>query len=90
MTDPTARETLVNRLFRIPARTTAIVLIAMIVVGLLLGGPVGGVLLVAAILVMAGMLALMWVDLQPVERMMRLSVIACVLALSIVRLVPAG
>lgn len=86
-TDATARETLVNRLFRIPAKASAAVLIALTVLGLALGGWAGAVLAGLVVLALLGMIALMWVDLQPVERMMRISVLVLLLAVVIVRTV---
>ncbi|MDO5629596.1 MAG: hypothetical protein Q4G43_14875 [Mobilicoccus sp.] len=85
-TDPTFREDLMNRLFRIPTRVTAIVLVAAIGVGLLLGGIVGWVLLGFAVLVLAGMLALLWPDIPNTERMLRLAVLLLVVALAAIRL----
>lgn len=89
MTDPTTRETLINHLFRVPAKVTAAVLVAAIVVGLVVGGPVGMVLLGAAILVLAGMLALMWPDIPATERLLRLAVLVLVTAAAVVRLTPS-
>lgn len=90
MTDPTTRETLINRLFRIPTKVTAVVLVAAIVIGLVVGGTLGAVLLGFAVLALAAMLALLWPDISPVERMLRLAVLVFVLAVSIVRLAPAA
>ena len=89
MTDPTTRETLINRLFRIPARTTALLLVGAIVLGLVVGGAVGAVLLGLAVLALAGMLVLLWPDIPATERMLRLAVLVFVLAVAVVRLTPS-
>lgn len=89
MTDPTTRETLVNRLFRIPTKVTTAVFVVAILVGLVVGGPVGWVLLGASVIAFTAMLALMWPDLSTVERMLRLAVLVFLVAVSVVRLVPA-
>ena len=90
MTDATFRETLINRLFRVPSKVSAGVLIAAILLGLLIGGPVGAVLLGLAVLVLLGMLVLLWPDIPPIERMMRLAIALVVAAVAVVRLVPPG
>lgn len=90
MTDASFREDLINRLFRVPSKVSAGVLIAAIVLGLVVGGPVGAVLLGLAILALLGMLALLWPDIPPVERMMRLALVLVVAAVAVVRLVPPG
>lgn len=85
-TDPTFREDLINRLFRIPTAATALVLVLAIVVGLLVGGVLGAILLTFACVALAGMLVLLWPSVPATERMLRLAVLLLVAALAVVRL----
>jgi len=89
VTDATFREDLINRLFRVPTAVSAGVLIGAIVLGLVVGGPIGAVLLGLAVVVLLGMLVLLWPDIPPVERMMRLAIALVVVAVAVVRIVPA-
>ena len=88
MTDPTFREDLINRLFRIPVRVSAAVLLAAMVLGLVVGGVLGGILLGAVLVVLTAMLVLLWPDVSPVERLMRLALLLLVVAATVVRLAP--
>jgi len=90
VTDPTFREDLINRLFRVPAKVSAGVLIVTIALGLIIGGMVGALLLGLAILALLGMLVLLWPDIPPAERMMRLAIALVVAAVAVVRIVPPG
>lgn len=86
MTDASFRDVLLNRLLRIPARVTAAVVLLLVFSGLLIAGPVGAVLLGAAVLVMSVMLALVWPAIPTTERMLRVAVLFLLVAVSIVRL----
>lgn len=86
--DATTRQTLTNRLLRIPTPVMAGTLLALLGVGLLLGGPVGGALLGLAVAMLALMLVLLWPAIPAAERMLRLAVLVLAAALAIVRLVP--
>lgn len=74
-------------LARQPPIVPVLVVFALVVLGGFLG-PWGAIPLGIVVLFLVWMLALSWPRLRPSERLMRLAVIALVLALTVVKVVP--
>ncbi|HET8600482.1 MAG TPA: DUF6703 family protein [Segeticoccus sp.] len=79
---------LLTRLSRLPRVVPFLSMLALLLVGAFLGGPVGVVLVAVAALFLAWLLYLAWPKLGGNERLMRLAVIALVVAVAVVQLVP--
>jgi hypothetical protein len=75
---------------RLPRAVPFLVLLALLVLGVVLGGPVGAVLVGLVALVVAWLLALAWPALTGVERLGRLAVLLLAVALCVVQAVPRG
>ena len=75
-------------LSRVPVAVQAGVLLGALAIGLWLGGPVGGGLVLAVAAVMIVAVAVGWRVLTVPERLLRVAVAVLVLALALVRLFP--
>jgi hypothetical protein len=75
-----------TRLATLPPWLPFLAMLVLILVGSWVGGAVGTVLIGLAALVVAWLLYLSWPRLTPPERMMRLAVLALVVAVAITRL----
>ncbi|WP_226346076.1 hypothetical protein [Agilicoccus flavus] len=71
-----------------PAWLPAAVVVTLLVVGLLLGGPVGAVVAGLGAVALTVVTALAWRRAEPGERLMRLAVLVLVVGLCLVRFVP--
>ena len=80
---------LLTRLAGLPRAVPFLALLALLVGGVLLGGPVGAVLIGLVALVVAWLLALAWPALTGVERLGRVAVLLLAVALCVVQ-VPRG
>jgi hypothetical protein len=76
------------RLSRLPRMVPFIVMLALIVAGLVIHGPVGFVLIMLGVLFLVWLLYLGWPALARVERLMRLAVVVLGSALAITQLFP--
>lgn len=81
-----ASDPLVQWLSRVPGAVVIGVLVLLLVVGLLLGGPIGVILIGLVALVHGWGIYLAWPRLSALERQMRLSVFMLVVALGVVSL----
>lgn len=79
-----------ERLARLPVWLPFLALLALILVGGFLGGPVGWVMVGLALLFVTWLLYLSWPRLTGVERVMRVAVLLLFLAVTVVQLVPRG
>jgi hypothetical protein len=79
---------LMTRLSRLPRLVPFLILIALLVGGMLIGGPTGFVLMAAAAVFVAWVLYLSWPALSSSERIMRLAVLLIAVALAVVQLFP--
>lgn len=66
----------------------ALGVLAALAIGMVVGGRVGMVLLIAGIAVLVFMLALGWRAMTVTERLLRIALLVFVIALTVVRLVP--
>jgi hypothetical protein len=80
---------LLTWLARLPRAVPFLVLLALLVGGILLGGPLGAVLVGLVALVVAWLLVLAWPALTGVERLGRVAVLLLAVALAVVQ-VPRG
>jgi len=67
-----------------------LVLLALVVAGVLVGGPLGAVLVGLVAVAVAWLLALAWPALTGVERLGRVAVLLLAVALAVVQLRPRG
>lgn len=81
---------LLRRVARLPRAVPFLVLLALLVAGVLLGGPLGAVLIGLVVLVVAWLLAVAWPALTGVERLGRVAVLLLAVALCAVQLRPRG
>lgn len=77
-----------TRASRLPRAVPFLVLLALLVGGLLLGGPVGAVLLAVVVLVVAWLLYLGWPRLTASERLGRTAVLLLAVALCLTTVFP--
>ena len=77
-----------TRLSRLPRLVPFLILIALLVGGMLIGGPTGFVLMAVAAVFVAWVLYLSWPALSSSERIMRLAVLLIAVALAVVQLFP--
>lgn len=75
-------------LVRLPSWVPFLAMLAFMVTGVLVGGPVGGALIVLVALVLAWLLYLSWPGIRSSERMVRLAVIVLAVGIAIVTIVP--
>ncbi|GAA1145175.1 DUF6703 family protein [Ornithinicoccus hortensis] len=78
----------VSALARLPQWVPSLVMIALILVGGFVAGPVGLVLVGLALLALLWLLYLSWPHLTPSMRLMRVAVLALVLAVLATRFIP--
>jgi hypothetical protein len=76
---------LMTKLSRLPKLLPFAILLTLLVVGVLLGGPVGFVLMALAALFVAWVLYLSWPILSSSERLMRSAVLLLAVAMTVVR-----
>ena len=81
---------LLTRVARLPRAVPFLVLLALLVAGVVVGGPLGAVLIGLVALVVAWLLALAWPALTGVERLGRVAVLLLAVALFAVQLRPRG
>jgi hypothetical protein len=81
---------LMTKLSNMPRAMPFFVLLALLVGGLLIGGPVGFVLMSLAAAFVGWVLYLSWPRLTGTERIMRLAVLMLAVAMAITRLSPDG
>jgi hypothetical protein len=81
---------LLARAARLPRAVPFLVLLALVVAGVLVGGPLGAVLVGLVALAVAWLLALAWPALTGVERLGRVAVLLLAVALAVVQLRPRG
>jgi hypothetical protein len=81
---------LLARVARLPRAVPFLVLLALLVAGVLISGPIGAVLIGLVVLVVAWMLVLAWPALSGVERLGRFAVLLLAVALCTVQLRPRG
>lgn len=85
-----ASRPLLERLATLPVWLPFLVLLLLVLGGGFLGGPVGWVMVVAALLFIFWLLYLSWPRLTGVERVMRLAVLAVFVAVATTQLFPRG
>ncbi len=78
------------RLSRVPRAVPFVVMLAIIVAGLFVSGPVGFVLIAVGVLFLVWLLYVGWPALSQSERLMRVAVIALGTALAVIQLFPHG
>jgi hypothetical protein len=81
---------LLARAARLPRAVPFLVLLALVVAGVLVGGPLGAVLVGLVALAVAWLLVLAWPALTGVERLGRIAVLLLAVALAVVQLRPRG
>ena len=81
---------LLTRVARLPRAVPFLVLLALLVAGVVVGGPLGAVLIGLVALVVAWLLVLAWPALTGVERLGRVAVLLLAVALCAVQLRPRG
>jgi hypothetical protein len=79
---------LMTKLSRLPRLVPFLILLALLVGGVLIGGPAGFVLMALAVAFVAWVLYLSWPALSSSERIMRLAVLLIAVALAVVQLFP--
>ena len=79
---------LMTRLSRLPRLVPSVALLALLVAGVLIGGPVGFVLMALAAMFVAWILYLSWPGLSTSERIMRFAVLLLAVAMAVVQLFP--
>lgn len=77
-----------TRLSRLPKLVPFLILLTLLVGGVLVGGPVGFVLMSVAALFVAWVLYLSWPRLTSSERVMRVAVLLLAVAMALVQLAP--
>ena len=77
-----------TRLSRLPRLVPSAILLALLVAGVLIGGPLGFVLMALAALFVAWILYLSWPSLSSSERIMRFAVLLLAVAIALVQLFP--
>lgn len=77
-----------SRAERLPARVTALVVLALILFGLVLGGPFGAIPLTLGVVALLGVLAVTWPRITGVERLLRVALVVLVVGLALVRVLP--
>lgn len=87
-TPDSTRDRIALSLDRLPRFVVPLVIVALVGVGIGIGGPLGGILAGLGILGLAGILALSWPRITRSERAMRLAVLVLLTGLTIVRTVP--
>lgn len=85
---PSRADRVVAHLERLPRAATGLGVVALVVLGLLFGGPIGAALAGLGILCLAGILALTWTRITLSERALRIAVLVFVIGLTVVRTVP--
>ena len=76
------------KLSRLPRMVPFVIMLALIVAGLLIHGPLGFALIMLGVLFLVWLLYLGWPALAPVERLMRLAVVVLGTALAVTQLFP--
>ena len=84
-----ARERIAARLDGLPRPLLPALIVVLVLVGLVVGGPLGAVPAVLGIALLAGVLALAWPRITLPERLLRLAVLVFLAGLTIVRVIPA-
>ncbi|MBB2891093.1 DUF6703 family protein [Flexivirga oryzae] len=79
-----ASDPMLQRIARAPRAVPALVVLALLVIGVVFRGVVGTVCFGICALLVAWLLYLAWPRIQPIERMMRCSVLLLAVALAIV------
>jgi hypothetical protein len=79
---------LMTKLSQLPRLVPFLILLALLVGGVLIGGPAGFVLMALAAVFVAWVLYLSWPALSSSERIMRLAVLLIAVALAVVQLFP--
>ena len=77
-----------SKLTRLPRLVPFLIMVALLVGGMLIGGPAGFVLMALAAVFVAWVLYLSWPALSSSERIMRLAVLLVAVALAVVQLFP--
>lgn len=77
-----------TRLSRLPRLLPSVILLALLVAGVLIGGPLGFVVMGLAALFVAWILYLSWPILSSSERIMRFAVLLLAVAMALVQLFP--
>jgi len=77
-----------TKLSRLPRLVPFLIMLALLVGGVLIGGPGGFVLMALAVIFVAWVLYLSWPALSSSERIMRLAVLLIAVALAVVQLFP--
>jgi len=77
-----------TKLSQLPRLVPFLILLALLVGGVLIGGPAGFVLMALAAVFVAWVLYLSWPALSSSERIMRLAVLLIAVALAVVQLFP--
>lgn len=85
-----ASRPLLERLAKLPVWLPFLLLLLLVLGGGFLGGPVGWVMVVLALLFIFWLLYLSWPRLTPVERVMRIAVLAVFVAVAATQLLPRG
>ncbi len=83
-----ASRPLLERLAKLPVWLPFLLLLVLVLVGGFLGGPVGWVMVVAALLFILWLLYLSWPRLTPVERLMRIAVLVIFVAVAVTQILP--
>ncbi len=79
---------LITRLSQLPRPVPFLLMLALLVAGVMIAGPVGFVLMAVAATFVGWILYLSWPRLSGTERLMRLAVLLLAIALAIVQLFP--
>ena len=79
---------LITKLSSLPRLVPFLLLLALLVGGMLIGGPVGFLLMSLAAVFVAWVLYLSWPRLNSSERIMRLAVLLLAVAMAVVQLLP--
>ena len=85
-----ASRPVLERLAQLPVWLPFLLLLVLVLVGGFLGGPVGWVMVVVALLFILWLLYLSWPRLAPVERVMRIAVLAIFVAVAATQILPRG
>lgn len=80
---------LMTRLSRLPRPVPFVILLALLVAGVLIGGVTGFILMALGTIFIAWVLYLSWPQLSGSERIMRLAVLLLALAMAVTRLFPS-
>lgn len=79
---------LMTRLSRLPRLVPFVILLALLMAGLLIGGVTGFILMALGAIFIAWVLYLSWPQLSGSERIMRLAVLVLAVAMAVTRLFP--